>query len=297
MYKLTDIDLGEKIINTIYEKTGITATCGIGPNMLLSKVSMDIEAKHNRNNIAKWDYNDVETKLWNITPLSKMWGIGSRMEARLNNMGIFKIGDIAKCDINILKNKFGIIGEELWNHANGIDLSIINESTNQNKFESFSHSKMLFKDYNEENVKIVISDLIDNLVLRLNKENKLTNLVSLSIKYSNEYSSGFHHSIKLDTATDSKENILKYCLLIFDKFYDYIPIRKVGITFGMLEKKKNIQLNIFEKIEKIEKSNKMNLTIINIKETFGKNSLLKASNLLKDSITIDDNCKIGGHYK
>ena len=76
-------------MKSIYKKTHLCATAGIGPNLLLAKISMDIEAKHNKDFIAEWTYSDVETKLWNITPLSKMWGIGTRMERNLNNIGIF----------------------------------------------------------------------------------------------------------------------------------------------------------------------------------------------------------------
>ncbi len=79
-YKMTDIELAKKIMKTIKDKTGLTSTCGIGPNIFLSKVAMDIEAKHNKEFIAKWTFNDIETKLWNIEPLSSVWGIGKNTE-------------------------------------------------------------------------------------------------------------------------------------------------------------------------------------------------------------------------
>lgn len=90
MYKLTDYELALKILKRIKEKTGLTATAGIGPNLMMAKVAMDIDAKHVKNNIAKWTYDDVKTKLWEITPISKMWGIGSRMESNLNKLGLKK---------------------------------------------------------------------------------------------------------------------------------------------------------------------------------------------------------------
>ena len=106
MYGMSDKDLAKKILQTITKKTGLTANCGIGPNMLLAKVAMDTEAKKYKDGIAKWTYDDVKTKLWSITPLSKMWSIGSRMEVRLNAMGMYYIGDIARCDKKVLKKKF-----------------------------------------------------------------------------------------------------------------------------------------------------------------------------------------------
>ena len=84
MYNKTDVALAKEILKTITKKTGLTANCGIGPNMLLAKIAMDTEAKKYKDGIAKWTYDDVKTKLWPITPLSKMWSIGKRLEVRLN---------------------------------------------------------------------------------------------------------------------------------------------------------------------------------------------------------------------
>jgi len=296
MYKKTDIELAETILQTIYNKTGLTATCGIGPNMLLAKVAMDIESKHNKNNLAKWTYQDVETKLWNIKPLSKMWGIGTRMEKKLNKMNIFTVGDLAKCNKMLLKDKFGIIGLELWNHANGIDLSIIKNYKKISKSESFSHSQVLFKNYNEDNIKIIISEMVDVLASKLKNNNKQTKCIGLGIGYSKEINDGFYHSIKIDSPTDSTHEILNYCLIIFDKFYENLPIRKVTVNCGMLQKKENIQLNLFKNLEDNKKENNISFTINEIKNKYGKNSLLKASNLLADSTAIERNKKIGGHY-
>lgn len=296
MYQMTDEELGEKILNTILKKTGLTATCGIGPNMLLAKIAMDIEAKHNSNNIAKWNYDDIEEKLWSITPLSKMWGIGKRMEANLNKLNIYTVGDLAKTNKFILKDQFGIMGEELWNHANGIDLSNIKDHKKLSKSESISHSQVLFKDYDENNIKIIISEMVDVLVSRLRINNKLTKWIGLGIGYSKNVTGGFFHSIKLDNPTDDDREILKYCLIIFDKFYEFLPIRKVTINFGLLQKRENIQLNLFNNIEKMESKRNVDLTIEKIKNKFGKNSLLKATNLLDDSTAIERNKKIGGHY-
>ena len=329
MYKKSDEELAMEILDTVYKKTGLTATCGIGPNMLLAKIAMDIEAKHNKNNIAKWTYQDIEEKLWPITPLSNMWGIGRRMEKRLNQRGIYSVKDLALTDKNSLKDEFGIMGLELWNHANGIDLSKISDyhkiaksesfshsqvlfkDYNENniksndtkcqqtmfaKSESFSHSQVLFKDYNENNIKIIISEMVDVLAARLRKNNKLTGWIGLGIGYSKEIDNGFFHSVKLDNPTDSAYEILRYTLIIFDKFYEFLPIRKVTISCGSLKRKDNVQLNLFEsEIEKEEKQS-INETIDEIKNKFGKNSLLKATNLLKDSTAKERNLKIGGHY-
>ena len=246
LYNKTDLELATEILNTIYKKTGLTATCGIGPNMLLAKIAMDIEAKHNDNNIAKWTYEDIEKKLWSLTPLSKMWGIGSRTEINLNRMNIYSIGDLAKTNKNLLKDKFGVMGIEFWNHANGIDLSLIKDYKKIAKSESYSHSQVLFKDYNEDNIKIIISEMVDVLSSRLRNNKKQTKCIGFGIGYSKDEIGGFYHTVKLDTPTDSAYEILNYCLIIFDKFYENLPIRKVTISCGSLQKKECVQLNLFD---------------------------------------------------
>lgn len=296
LYKKTDYELALDIINTIYEKTKLTATAGIGPNLLLAKVAMDIEAKHTKYNIAKWTSNDIQTKLWPITPLSRMWGIGSRMETRLNALGFYKVGDIAQANKNILKKHFGILGEELWEHTNGIDFSRIKDFNERNvKDKSFSNSQVLFKDYFDYNINIIIYEMVDTLCKRLRKEKQLCGLVGFGISYSKKVGGGFYHSTKLDILTDDIEKIYKTCIFIFDKYYEKMPIRKVSISLGKLVDNNQIQLNLFECFEEIEKKTNINKTIDDINEKFGPNKLLKASSLLSDSTIKDRNNKIGGH--
>ena len=297
LYKKTDYELAEEILNKVYEQTGLTATCGIGPNLLLAKVAMDIEAKKYKNGISKWTYDDVPTKLWSITPLSKMWGIGSRMERNLNILNIYTVGDLAKSDPYKLKDKFGIMGLELWNHANGIDLSRISDFKVQAKDKSYSHSQVLFKDYNEHNIRIIINEMVDLLCARLRENNKQTTVIGLGISYSQDIGSGFYHTLKLDAPTDINKDITKYCNMIFDRYYEFLPIRKVSISCGGLIPKKGVQLNLFDNINSIQNERKINETIDEIKNKFGKNSLIKASSLLPDSTAIERNTKIGGHHE
>ena len=297
LYKKSDYELAQEILKKIEEKTGLTATCGIGPNLLMAKVAMDTEAKKYKNGIAKWTYDDIPTKLWSLTPLSKMWGIGKRMEKNLNNLNIYTIGDLAKYDKNKLKDKFGIMGLELWNHANGIDTSCIADFKTEAKDKSYSHSQVLFKDYNEVSIRLIISEMVDLLAARLRANNKQTTVIGFGISYSKEINSGFYHSLKLDTPTDSSKEITKFCNIIFDRYYDFLPIRKVSISCGGLVTKQGVQLNLFEEYQNTIKEDQINTTIDEIKNKFGKNSLIKASSLLPDSTAIERNTKIGGHHE
>lgn len=294
MYGKSDYELALDILEDVRKETGLTATCGIGPNMLLAKLSMDIEAKHNKDFIAKWTYDDIPTKLWPIHPLSKVWGIGPRMEVNLNRLGIYSVYDLAHYDRNKLKQKFGVIGTELWNHANGIDLSLIGDME-KTRDKSYSHSQVLFKDYNGNNIKIIIREMVEVVTMRLHKNHVTSSLIGLGIGYSKDVGGGFYHQIKLDQPTDVENVILANALMIFDKYYEGLPIRKVTISCGRLQEKSGVQLNIFDNIEKIKKQEQIDEAILEIKDKYGKNALLKASSLLNDSTIHERNKKIGGH--
>ena len=294
MYGKSDYELALDILEDVRKETGLTATCGIGPNMLLAKLSMDIEAKHNKDFIAKWTYDDIPTKLWPIHPLSKVWGIGPRMEVNLNRLGIYSVYDLAHYDRNKLKQKFGVIGTELWNHANGIDLSLIGDMK-KTKDKSYSHSQVLFKDYNGNNIKIIIREMVEVVTMRLHKNHVTSSLIGLGIGYSKDVGGSFYHQIKLDQPTDIESVILANTLMIFDKYYEDLPIRKVTVSCGRLQEKSGVQLNIFDNIEKIKEQEQIDEAILEIKDKYGKNALLKASSLLNDSTIHERNKKIGGH--
>ena len=297
-FQKSDYELAEEILKTIEEKTGLTATCGIGPNLLLAKLSMDIEAKQYKNGIAKWNVKDIPTKLWPISPLSKVWGIGSRLEKRLNNLGIFTVYDLAHQDPNFLKKKFGIIGKELWEHANGIDNSCIKDFEQNPKEKSFSHSQVLFKNYYNEEIHLIIKEMLEVLTKRLREQKKETGLLGLGITYSKEIGNGFYHSKKLEQPTAKEETLYSLCLTLFDKFYEEnMPIRKVSISLGKLKEKQGTQLNLFETFETTKQQEKLSLTLDEVHMRFGKNSVLKASSLLSNSTIKDRNQKIGGHHE
>ena len=266
--------------------------------MLLAKIAMDTEAKKYKNGIAKWTYEDIEEKLWTISPLSKVWGIGSRMEKRLNRLGIYTIGELAHYDKNKLKDKFGIIGEELWEHANGIDNSIIKDFNKETKDKSFSHSQVLLKDYYNEDILLIVREMLDVITRRLRDANLESSLIGFGLSYSKAIGGGFYHSMKLEQGTDLTETLYPYCVSIFESFYEEnMPIRKVSLAVGTLREKKGVQLNLFETPENTEKKEILEKAVDEVTHRFGKNSLLKASSLLEYSTAKKRNQKIGGHHE
>ncbi len=296
LYHKTDKELGQWILETLREKTGLQATCGIGPSMLLAKLSMDIEAKNKESSIAKWTLDDVKTKLWPLTPLSKMWGIGMHLEKKLQSLSIYTIGDLAHFSQVKLKEKFGIMGLELWNHANGIDTSCIQDFKRIKKEKSFSHSQVLFKDY-FLNARLLIREMTEGVVKRLRENHYDTGLVGLGLTYSKELHDGFYHQLKLEVPTDDETIILKNFLNLFDRYYTNLPIRKISLSCGGLTKHKGTQLNLFEDYKETCKRKQYAETLDQIQNRFGKNSVLKASSLLSDSTIKKRNTMVGGHHE
>ena len=282
-YNKTPLQMVTTIINQIKEETGLQATAGIGDNFFLAKIALDIYAKKERNGIAKVSVNDIKEKLWPISPLSKVWSIGPRMEARLNKIGLFTVKDIALSNLDYLRDKFGVIGEQLWRHANGIDEADIHEKY-EPKEHSLSLSQVLFRDYNKNEAITIVREMVDTLASRMRNENKMTRVVALYVGYSKNLG-GFARRSTLLAPTDDTELLLKAILEIYHMYIKDLPIRNIGLNFGGLLESTYQQLNMFE-----DEKDKL-------QTKFGKNSVLRASSLLEESTIKDRNNFIGGHRK
>jgi len=293
--KMTKEEFAQSIIERVYEKTKLTVTAGIGPNLLMAKLAMDIEAKHNKNFMAAWTMENIPEKLWPITPLSKMWGIGKRMEAKLNALGMYTVGDIAISDPKYLEKKFGILGLQLWEHANGIDDSKIQEPYVA-KSNSLSVGQTLFTDYDREETRLIIRENIDELMVRLRRQKMLAGTVSLSIGYSSN--GGFSKVAKLAQPTDDFRLILEMIERIFNANYNPKKlVRSVCVSAGNLESNEYRQCSLFIDPEKERIQKKFAETVDRIKREYGKSSLYRASALLEKSNYIRRCNQIGGHRK
>ncbi len=296
LYKKNPIELAEDIKQRIHNELGLDVTIGIGPNLFLAKVALDNEAKKNLNQIAYWKKEDIKTKLHNITPLSKIWSIGSQMEKKLNSMGIYSLKDVSNTPKEILMNKFGVIGGELHDHSNGIDTSNIRE-----KYIVDNHSitvgQVLFRDYSINEVPILIREMLDDLMIRLRNEKSLTKKVSLSIKYSKPYNGGFSRQTQLITYTDDVDIIYEGLISLYNKFVIDLPIRGVSLSLGNLLLSPYYQPSLFEDIKSQEKKRKLMLTLDSIKKRYGDNSIFRGNQLLEASNALERHNRIGGHAR
>ena len=294
-YNKTPVELVKMVINAITEQTSLMATAGIGDNFFLAKVALDIYAKHEKDGIAIMRKEDVPEKLWPITPLSKIWGIGPRLEKRLNSYSIFTVQDLAFSNRDFIKAKLGIIGEQLIDHANGIDEADVHE-VYVPKETSFSIGQTLWKDYSKDEAPLLIQEMVDDLALRLRNEERLTSVVSLFIMYSKNQG-GFARQMTLLGATDNTKTLLEAIMEIYNMYINDIPIRGIHIYFGKLTTRKSQQLNIFEDTEKQVKDHNLQLAMDKLHNKYGKDILVRASALLEDSTAKERHNQIGGHRK
>ena len=294
-YKKTPLQMVTTIINQIKEDTGLQATAGIADNFFLAKVALDIYAKTAKNGIARLSSNEIKEKLWPITPLHKIWSIGTRTEAKLNKMNIFTVRDIALSNVDYLKSKFGIMGEQLWRHANGIDEADIHESY-ESKERSFTLGQVLFRDYNKEEAITIIREMVDTLTSRMRNEDKMCNTVSIYIGYSKNLG-GFSRRSTLLAASDDSKTILDAVLEIYNRYIQDLPIRNIGIFYGGLVPASHQQLDLFEDEKKQINRRNLQKAVDKLHSKYGNNSVLRASSLLEESTIKERNEYIGGHRK
>lgn len=293
-YKMTARELVTKIVKEIYETTGISATAGIGTNLYLCKIAMDIGAKHvvpdkNGVRIAELSEMSYRKLLWNHKPITDFWRIGKGYSEKLAKYGIYTMGDIARVSINdeeILYKLFGINAELLIDHSWGWEpctIKTIKEYKPENK--SISIGQVLGEAYNYEDTKIIIKEMAEQLSLDLVKKNLVTSQIVLTIGYDienlrnplikNSYNGGIkydrygrkipkhaHGTINLEYKTSSTKTIVDFAVKLYEKIINkQFLIKRINLVANnVINELDNLkdnsyeQMSLFNDYEKIEKS-------------------------------------------
>ena len=294
-YKKNEIMLAKDIIEDIYKRTGICATAGVGTNMYLAKIALDIISKHNKSHIGYLNEELYKEKLWDHTPLTDFWQIGRGIEARLYKHHIRTMKDIAYANPKVLYKELGINAEILIDHAWGKETCSIKDVKKYiPKSSSISNSQILFRDYNYKEARVVLIEMIDSIVLELVSRDLYTTNISIFLGFTKEESGGIHFSVSCDQ-TNSYNRILKLVLNEYDyRVLQEVKIRRIGISLNNLDIKKYEQLNLFDNGDSKEETI-LEKTIGDIKNKFGKNSILRCISLDKNGTAKDRNRYIGGH--
>lgn len=332
-YKMTAHELAMKMIKDVLSQTGITATCGIGSNMYLCKIAMDITAKHSEPDrdgvrIAELDEMSYRRKLWGHKPITDFWRIGKGYAARLAKLGLYTMGDVARFSLtneDILYKEFGINAELLIDHAWGVEpcrISDIKSYVPQSR--SLSLGQVLSTPYSFDKARIVIREMTEALVLDLVRDSLVCDQMVLTVGYdkdnknfkgtmeSDRYGRTIpkqaHGSINLGSYTSSGRKICEAVLTLFDRIVNpELTVRRMYVvanhTIPEAEAdKQSEQLSLFcdyEKEEKekenLKKEKNIQKAVLTLREKYGKNAVLKGTNLKEGATAIERNKQIGGH--
>ena len=340
MYHMTAHELAMKLVREVLKATGITATAGVGTNMYLCKIAMDIVAKHQQADadgvrIADLDEMSYRRELWEHRPLTDFWRIGKGIAKRLETHGMYTMGDVARMSLNneeLLYRLFGINAELIIDHAWGWEnctIADVHSCVPQTK--SVSIGQVLPCPYDSEKGRLIVREMTDQLSLRLIRNGLTTDRVILSIGYDvvnlkaadavREYQvakdyygrnvpKGVHGMEKLPLRTASAKLMTEAMLNIFDQIIDKkLYMRRAYVVADNVldaEQPKTetdaAQLDIFTDLNAeerrkrlLEKEKRRQEVIVEIKERFGKNAILKGMNFEEGGTTIERNAQVGGH--
>ena len=326
LYKLSPKELLRKVILEVYAETGITATGGIAPNLYLAKIAMDIVAKHIPGDeygvrIAELDEFSYREKLWNHKPLTDFWRIGKGIAARLGKNFIFTMGDIAQCSLrneNLLYSLFGIDAVILIDHAWGYEPVGLKEiKSYKSKQKGMGSGQVLHEPYTFEKARIIVREMAENLVAEMVEKKVRADSMSLFVGYDiestelalsladKEVVTDFygrqspkpsHGTVRFYRHTSLGSQIVDALVDLYEKITEkQFFIRRINLTANNVIYSSHEEIGLFDDVVQIQKEESLQSTMLGIKRKFGKNSLLKGTNLQEGATMIERNQQIGGH--
>lgn len=338
------------IVRDVLAATGITATVGIGTNLYLAKIAMDIVAKRmppDRDGvrIAELDEQSYRRTLWEHRPLTDFWRVGRGIAKKLEANGLYTMGDVARCSLGapeeshneeLLFRLFGVNAELLIDHAWGVEsCRLADIKAYRPSSQSISSGQVLMTPYDFEKARIIVREMTELLVLELVDKALVTDLIELYVGYDRasladkalekEYGAdaesdrygrrvprSAHGSARLPRYSSSTRQIMDAMLALYDRIVDpALSVRRITVAACEIENERfsgresEGQLDLFGEMEQprdteaeraaLESERKRQQVMLDIKKKYGKNAILKGTNLEKGATTRERNRQIGGH--
>lgn len=298
LYHMTAWELGEKIRKNIREKLGIPAAAGVGTNLYLAKIALDILAKHSPDSMAYLDERLFREKLWDYRPLTDFWRIGKGTVKRLAGIGITTMGQLAHTEEEILYRMFGVDAELLIDHAWGRESVTMEDiKAYRAKSSSLSSGQVLMRDYDFEEGKLIVKEMLDALCLDLAEKGLAAQSVTLAVGYSYDLelkpASG---TAALRGGGSSYRVMLSPVMELYGRIVERDkPIRRINVTLNGVGKKTYEQYDLFTDAAGAERDRKLQQAALEIKRRFGKNALVRGMDLQEAATARERNRQIGGH--
>jgi len=297
LYNISAHNLALKIMGDIWEKKRIRATCGIGTNLYLAKIALDIMAKHAPDFIAELDEDSYKKKMWNYKPLTDFWRIGPGIARHLASLGLYTQSDIAHAPEKVIYKEFGANGEYLIDHSWGREPCTISEiKAYINKSHSLSCGQVLMRDYAYDEAIIVLKEMANELAMDMVANHVVSNNYSLMVGYSHGTYPATSGSATLQVTTNSVRLIRDAFVQIYKQ--STIPgakVRRMNISANSILDECYEQYSFFVNPEILEKDRSLTRSVNDLKGRFGKNAILKGIDLLDEATQIERNGQIGGH--
>lgn len=299
MYKISAKDLAKRVIEDVRQTVGTVSTCGIGTNMFLAKVALDIQAKHAPDFIAELDEQQYRDTLWDHKPLTDFWGIGPATAKRLWDRGISSMRGLAQIDLDRVYDWFGIDGEILYDHAWGREPTTMADiKAYRSKAKSLSSSQTLMRDFKYEEAEIIAKEMVDQLCLDMAAKGLATESVSLYIGYSYTYGvPGVGGTAKLSAETNAASVIIPAIGMLYRRIVNpAYGIRRVCLSCNnVVEDRGVFQLSMLEDATKQLRDKALQETLLSIRAKYGKNAILRGISYTPASTARERNGQIGGH--
>ena len=296
MYRMKPAELASKLISQIAQRCRIPATAGIGTNLYLAKIALDITAKRSPDRIGELDEEKYRRTLWDHEPITDFWQISTGTAARLERCGIRTMRGIAAADPRLMHSLFGVNAELLIDHAMGRESCLISDiKSYRSKTRSFSSSQILPRDYTREGAAAVLSEMAEVGCRRLIREDLICSKISVYVGYSGERAAPSFGSGRILKSGNSPSVLREEALGIYRKIALDLPIRRLGLSFEGLCDAGAVGYDIFSDPEALEREQKRERTVMAVQERFGNNSLLRGYSLTSDGTLRERNGMIGGH--
>ena len=239
--------MAQSIKDRIREKEELTCSIGIAPNKLLAKLGSRLKKPDGLVMIQKEEVKDLLEAL----PVSRLFGIGPKLERELQAIGIFTGGQLGRCSVEILNKRFGVIGKRLHEMGLGLDDSPVVPFEEEGDAKSISHSVTLEEDTSDSNLlRKVLLQLSEKVSKRMRRESFYCRRVTLTVRYSDFYT--FTKQKTLSQSINNGNELFRNSLEIFESIRHPKPIRLLGVGASLL-KKEWVQLNLFDGREKKDK--------------------------------------------
>ena len=299
MYKMSAVELARVIMQDTLDTVGTISTCGIGPNLYLAKIALDIISKHAKDFIGILDMESYQRLLWDHKPITDFWRISTGTAARLRDHGITTMRGITEANQDMLYRIFGIDAELLIDHAWGREPTrICDIKAYHSKSKSLSSGQVLMRDYKFQEGELIAKEMMDQLCLDLVSQKLITRSVSLYVGYSyTQGVPGTGGTMKLNSSTNIPSVLVPSVTSLYRHVVDpRFAIRRVCLCCNDVEPDQGIlQLDMFEDTSKQIRDKAIQETILEIRARYGKNSILKGMNLREEGTQRIRNVSIGGH--